>query len=264
MKTAGMNTAGMERGSVETVRTADLRQTLDLIDSGRTDPSDALMPVSVLAGLQALIGADIVSFSELDIIGRADLYYTDTELSSTSDSADDAELALYLSHRHEHPTCAIIERGGALAPVIAVSDVVTLPELRRRRIYSERWAPDGLTDELCIPLPTQTGRTRVFILSRQTFGFSDRDHLIGTLLKPHLFELYRERKARLTPSSFVTGRERDVLMCVAEGLTNMEIAGRLAISVGTVRKHLDNVFSRFGVSTRTAAVQRAFPASAAL
>jgi DNA-binding CsgD family transcriptional regulator len=253
---------------METVSTADLRQTLDLLDAGRADPSDALMPIGVLHGLQALIGADVVSFSELDVIGRTDLYYTSTERGDTEHAAsgplEDAELALYFSHRHEHPTCAITERSGGLAPVLAVSDVVTLPELRRRRIYAERWAPDGLTDELSIPLPTQTGRTRVFILSRQTFGFSDRDHVICTLLKPHLFELYRERKARLTPSSFVTGRERDVLLCVAEGLTNMEIAGRLAISVGTVRKHLDNVFSRFGVSTRTAAVQRAFPASAAL
>jgi DNA-binding NarL/FixJ family response regulator len=44
-----------------------------------------------------------------------------------------------------------------------------------------------------------------------------------------------------------------VLELVAEGLTNGEIAARLVISRGTVRRHLENVFEKLNVHTRTAA-----------
>ena len=45
-------------------------------------------------------------------------------------------------------------------------------------------------------------------------------------------------------------------MLVAEGLTNKQIAERLWISPGTVRRHLQNAFAKLGVHTRTAAVAR--------
>jgi DNA-binding CsgD family transcriptional regulator len=52
---------------------------------------------------------------------------------------------------------------------------------------------------------------------------------------------------RLTP------REREILGLVAEGRTNAEIAERLCVSPGTVRRHLENIFRKLGVHTRTAA-----------
>jgi DNA-binding NarL/FixJ family response regulator len=51
----------------------------------------------------------------------------------------------------------------------------------------------------------------------------------------------------------LTSREREILDLVAEGRTNAEIAERLWLSLGTVRKHLDNVYAKLGVHTRTAA-----------
>ena len=54
----------------------------------------------------------------------------------------------------------------------------------------------------------------------------------------------------------LTHREHEVVLLVAEGLTNAQIAERLWISPGTVRRHLQNVFAKLGVHTRTAAVAR--------
>ena len=51
----------------------------------------------------------------------------------------------------------------------------------------------------------------------------------------------------------LTAREREILDLVAEGRTNAEIAELLWVSRGTVRKHLDNVYAKLGVHTRTAA-----------
>jgi DNA-binding CsgD family transcriptional regulator len=54
----------------------------------------------------------------------------------------------------------------------------------------------------------------------------------------------------------LTLREREVLSWVARGKTNAEIAELLWLAPGTVRKHLENVYAKLGVSTRTAAVAR--------
>lgn len=46
---------------------------------------------------------------------------------------------------------------------------------------------------------------------------------------------------------------------VAAGQTNAQIARRVGVSEGTVRIHLQNIYTRLQVSNRTAAVTRAFP-----
>jgi ATP/maltotriose-dependent transcriptional regulator MalT len=59
-----------------------------------------------------------------------------------------------------------------------------------------------------------------------------------------------------TPVESLTAREHDVLVLVADGLPNRDIAARLAISDHTVKFHLASIFGKLGVSTRTEAVQR--------
>jgi DNA-binding CsgD family transcriptional regulator len=54
----------------------------------------------------------------------------------------------------------------------------------------------------------------------------------------------------------LTAREREVLGRVARGKTNAEIAELLWLAPSTVRKHLENVYAKLGVNTRTAAVAR--------
>jgi DNA-binding CsgD family transcriptional regulator len=54
----------------------------------------------------------------------------------------------------------------------------------------------------------------------------------------------------------LTPREREVLRLVAEGLTNAEIARKLWVAPSTVRKHLEQAYSKLGVHSRTAAVAR--------
>jgi DNA-binding CsgD family transcriptional regulator len=51
----------------------------------------------------------------------------------------------------------------------------------------------------------------------------------------------------------LTAREQQVIAFVAQGKTNPEIAELLWIAPSTVRKHLENVYAKLGVHTRTAA-----------
>ena len=52
-------------------------------------------------------------------------------------------------------------------------------------------------------------------------------------------------------------RELDVLELIVEGYTNQEIAGRLYISINTVKKHINHIFSKLEVTTRAQAIVRA-------
>ena len=52
-------------------------------------------------------------------------------------------------------------------------------------------------------------------------------------------------------------RELDVLRLTAQGLSSKEIAGRLQISQRTVEGHLNNIYSKLGVNSRTEAVVHA-------
>jgi DNA-binding NarL/FixJ family response regulator len=51
----------------------------------------------------------------------------------------------------------------------------------------------------------------------------------------------------------LTARELEVLRHLAAGKSNREIAGALIISERTVARHVQNIFAKLGVSSRTAA-----------
>lgn len=77
------------------------------------------------------------------------------------------------------------------------------------------------------------------------------------LMKADRLALHEGHLAQLP----VTEREREVLVLVAAGKTNGEIAVVLAISARTVQKHLEHIFQKLGVETRTAAAVCAFAAA---
>jgi DNA-binding NarL/FixJ family response regulator len=126
---------------------------------------------------------------------------------------------------------------------------------------------------------TESPETRVVVFT----SFSDRDGIVraldagavGYLLKDaepeEIHEAIRAAsrgEAPITPRAAValladrrerpasvdlTGREREVLLLVVEGLANKQIARRLGISEKTVKGHLTNLFQRIGVPDRTQA-----------
>jgi DNA-binding NarL/FixJ family response regulator len=115
---------------------------------------------------------------------------------------------------------------------------------------------------LCLPraLPPTAGPGRYV---RLTFGrgpghdFSERDRALLTLLGPHLDQAYLKAERRRHPVPGLTPRRKELLHLLAAGRTNTQIARRLGISDGTVRTHLENIYERLQVSSRTAAVTRA-------
>ena len=52
----------------------------------------------------------------------------------------------------------------------------------------------------------------------------------------------------------LTSREREIVLTLAEGLSNKDVGRRLNLSEGTVKVHLHNLYNKLGVKNRTALV----------
>jgi DNA-binding NarL/FixJ family response regulator len=89
-----------------------------------------------------------------------------------------------------------------------------------------------------------------------------RNVLAGeSVLHPELVLQLLRGLSGATPESAIaqplTRRERDVLVLIALGQTNREIADTLTLTVGTVKTHVEHLISKLEVSDRTQAAVRA-------
>ena len=64
-------------------------------------------------------------------------------------------------------------------------------------------------------------------------------------------ESQRQNKQQV---SSLTSRERQIVLMVAEGLSNKDVGRRLNLSEGTVKVHLHNIYTKLGINKRTALV----------
>lgn len=71
--------------------------------------------------------------------------------------------------------------------------------------------------------------------------------LLGEMARAREVQLPNPAVAKIAA---LTGREREIIALLGEGLKNKQIAGRLFISEVTVRHHLTEIFARLGVAGR--------------
>ncbi|MFJ4694155.1 response regulator [Streptomyces sp. NPDC088766] len=77
-------------------------------------------------------------------------------------------------------------------------------------------------------------------------------------LLERLSEPESEPTAPVGPPDGLTTRETEVLVLIAEGLSNQEIARALQVSTATVKTHINNMFTKTGLKDRAQAVRYAF------
>jgi DNA-binding NarL/FixJ family response regulator len=87
------------------------------------------------------------------------------------------------------------------------------------------------------------------------------DALISPRITRRLIAEFAARRDRQTPPpelSELTGREHDILLLVARGLSNAEIAGRLVISPLTAKSHVRNILRKLDCHDRAGLVALAY------
>ena len=256
------------------MKTKQLRASLDLVGDLADAATVEDFAFRASDRLGSLIDAQAVGLNEWD--------YAEHRLTRFHDPAGFRPELEYL--RELWPQCEWLLR---MPPpervwrVEAMSDHVPLKELKRREVYGCIYRPIKIDHFLAITIGVSGQRRAVLLLDRDRGEFTDDERALAQLLTPPLARLYRslrtrerlaarvkelERVLRDVPRTRasadgpgqLTPRELEVLEHVAAGRTDREIATLLYVSVRTVQKHLEHVYEKLGVRTRTAAAMRVF------
>lgn len=165
----------------------------------------------------------------------------------------------------QHPFCLFAVRtGDRYFSARRLTDVVDMRTFRQTEFFE--MSGDGPTIQM--RLPGESGTHWCLNLNRTGRNFTGRDMLVLDALRPFLiaYESHRVLAAKIAalqavrPDTIADGllsaREKEVLDLVAGGASNAAIAERLWISPGTVRKHLEHIYLKLDVGSRTAALAR--------
>jgi DNA-binding CsgD family transcriptional regulator len=176
-------------------------------------------------------------------------------------------LEVFNHYFHEHPLVRAHGHNPA-ATTVRISDLMPAPDFRRSPVFNDYYRPIGIDYAMAVPIHVREHELVSFVFNRKDRDFSDRDRACLESIRPHLGDLYRlsgelegARAAWGVPRPPIdprlTAREREVLDWLGAGKTDRDISDILGISPRTVNKHLQRIYEKLGVETRTAAVVRA-------
>ena len=168
----------------------------------------------------------------------------------------------------ENPFCLYVHRtGDRYFSARRFTDVTDMRAYRQTEHY-EMCGIAAMPHSLLMRLPGEGDTHWTLEVARAGRNYTKRDVLLLDALRPALMTYESLRTLAATVESLrsvrpgspgddvLTARERDVLDLVAGGETNAAIAERLWISPGTVKKHLENIYEKLQVGSRTAALAR--------
>ena len=248
----------------EGINHADLRKLLAVIDECRSAEAAKGLPAVVLRRARALVPCDAISFLELDsarqccYLGQGLVEGAPGEGLPEEDPGRDFKIFWY--HYWDFAPGCYPDRSHDLSRITTISDFYSRRQFHNTGMYADNFGPLGFEATAMVRLSAPAGRSRRLIFFRGPGpDFDGRDRLLLSLLRPHLNEAYQElaRRQRAVPA--LTSRQWELLRLLASGHSNAEIAREMVVSAHTVRKHLENIFVRLGVTNRTAAIAKAFP-----
>lgn len=237
---------------------------------GEGCPSPTEFAARGVQWLPRLVASEITTLSLCDLVtGRRRV------VSDPPHAFDGDALAAFDRHFFEHPLVryhSTTPHGG----VQRISDSLDRHEFRATPLYADYYRKVGLDHALALPLHVDHRLLVSFVFNRTARDFSERERDLLEIVRPHLATLYIQAHAlasvqrslaearaceQLTPDvamlSTLTPREREVLGWVAAGKTNGQIAEILGTMPRTIAKHLERIYEKLGVETRTAAAMRA-------
>ena len=244
----------------------DLRTLAGIVTDERADVPAEGLPPSLLTELTGLVRCDQLSFFGMDSRRQEFPFTQEVPAVPVDEAIEDGYWELHQACE----ACNYPERTGDLRSILKVADFYSARQWHSTGMYADYYRPLGLEHDLMLTLPAAPGpaldphqSVRLLFVRGPGPDFTERDRALLTLLRPHLHRAYLDAERRRHPLPRLTPRQRELLNLVAAGHTNTQIARSLGVSPATVRTHLEHIYVRLHVSSRTAAVTRAFPDQAA-
>ena len=249
------------------MRTTDLQAALDTLGAiTESAANDRQFARHGLVGLRKLVSSDLTTLSICNLAtGHRSV------VSDVPGAISKRQIEAFDQHFHEHPLVLAHGRNPG-AVTHRISDLVPRGQFRATPLYNEYYREIRVDHAMAVPIHVQRDELVSFVFNRSGPDFSDRDRACLESIRPHLGNLFRMSRAiesaraawGVPPESQssledvpLTAREREVLHWLAGGKTDKDIGEILAISPRTVHKHLQRIYEKLGVETRTAAVARA-------
>jgi DNA-binding CsgD family transcriptional regulator len=249
----------------------DLRALAGIVTEDRSDlPAGEGLPPSLLDDLLGLIPSDCLSILGIDSGRQENWFGYDFPVRDFPvddfDIAGDASPEEFWDNYWASDSCSYPDRTGDLRSVTKISDFYSARQWHSTGMYRDTVRLAGFEHQLTLCLPAGPVRiagpgqsVRLLFSRGPGLDFSERDRAVLTLLRPHLHQAYLHAERHRQGTLQLTRRQWEVLRLAAAGHTNAQIARQLGVSEGTVRIHLQNIYGRLRVSSRTAAVTHAFP-----
>lgn len=224
-------------------------------------PQEERADTWLLERISQLVDLDDASYAQLDGSSRF-LHHVNHPGPRWAPTESELQLA-----RTQDPFCMYsATTGDQFFTARRLTDVVDVREFRRTEYFETSCDKDDRV--LTMRLPGEPGTHWTLYLIRRGPNYTSRDVLLLDTLRPFLiaYESRRGLAAKLAalqamrPGSYagdlLSARENEVMDLVARGASNAQIAQKLWISPGTARKHLENIYLKLDVGSRTAALAR--------
>lgn len=248
------------------LRDADYRLALTLIgQAGEAAESVESFARCVVQALPRLVAVELTTLSVCDLVhGRRSVVgvpagTVSRELCESFDR-----------HFNQHPL--VLYHAKQRGPgARRITDSISAVRFRETGLYNDYYRPLGIDCVVALPLFVDDRWLVSFVQSRARQDFSGRDltllNAVGPALAAFYLQLKRLEAARASlherlgldtgAAAALTSRECEVLDWVAAGKSNEQIGAILGISPRTVQKHLQHLYEKLGVESRTAAAMRA-------
>jgi DNA-binding NarL/FixJ family response regulator len=213
----------------------------------------------ILTALQTLIPCDLVACCEGP---GTSLVWTATEPSVVEPRV--REIDFWFSCYRQIPCLVHWDKFGN-EDVVRFSDHVSQRAYRRTPIHDHFYRPFGLDHVLVTRIALPTGHLIDFGCESGRRDFADRNVALLERLRPYLTAIVSRAHGgalalQLRSTFALTRREAEVLALLVRGKSNQTIATTLFVSSATIRKHLEHLYTKLGVKTRTGAANRALGA----
>jgi DNA-binding CsgD family transcriptional regulator len=241
------------------LRRSDLQQGLAMLGGVAEQADDAAAFARAgVRQLPTLVASELTTLSICHLkTGRREVVgFPDAQLSAEDRACFDRFFS-------QHPLVRFhaVERGRGAH---RISDSMPFGRFRDGALYNEYYRRIGIDHVVALPILVDESVLVSFVLNRKGRDFADRECELLDRVGPVLSRLFRGLRANevATPgetgpvADALTSREREVHRWLAAGKTDRDIGAILGCSHRTVQKHLQRIYEKLGVETRTAAVMR--------